>query len=352
MFRNQFFRSPTIRLRRSDGDVEVREGSGRDIWAVPRGACVAFALRTPVALPAAKRRDALTLEARRRAPYERAGLHLHDQGEGGAFAWVWDAAQQEERALGAGLALDEILILPETALREVDRFDGARLVRRGDGAEGLVWREGVLIASRWWPDRPSSAQWRDFLRAARCEGPEEPALLEAEAWAQRPWTTPVAANLLEFAPSKRAESRLRRIGAAAFAAVLAFAAGSLAQSIAVRLEASGEAAAARRRASDVLAMQSRAIADVDAARAITELTVGVDPIAVMEAVRGALPANARLIGFSVRGSELAIEVTQAGAGGAALGAAALEAAAMFEDVAVEDASGAGDYRLIARIVGA
>src|SRR3546814_8286721 len=44
--------------------------------------------------------------------------------------------------------------------------DDVALVALDEGYEGRVWRRNVLVASIWWPDLPSLAQWNGFLRGA------------------------------------------------------------------------------------------------------------------------------------------------------------------------------------------
>ncbi|TAK99891.1 MAG: hypothetical protein EPO08_15210 [Rhodospirillaceae bacterium] len=44
--------------------------------------------------------------------------------------------------------------------------DGVRLATMTDGVEGQVWREGALVATRWWPAPPPVREWVVFLRAA------------------------------------------------------------------------------------------------------------------------------------------------------------------------------------------
>jgi len=59
-------------------------------------------------------------------------------------------------------------ILPETVLQPLQDH-GSRLVKTLEGFEGQIWRNGALIASRWWPNEPDSRAWGTFARAGRIE---------------------------------------------------------------------------------------------------------------------------------------------------------------------------------------
>ncbi|HFB55298.1 MAG TPA: hypothetical protein ENJ46_05185 [Hellea balneolensis] len=55
--------------------------------------------------------------------------------------------------------------LPESLAYEPAEA-GERLVICMEGVEGQVWRDGVLRASRWWPQTPTQRQWQTFMRVA------------------------------------------------------------------------------------------------------------------------------------------------------------------------------------------
>lgn len=56
--------------------------------------------------------------------------------------------------------------LPES-LAQQPLENGARLVSGLSGYEGQIWVDKNLVASRWWPMRPTPAQWDIFIRAAQ-----------------------------------------------------------------------------------------------------------------------------------------------------------------------------------------
>ena len=47
---------------------------------------------------------------------------------------------------------------------------GTELLRYPVGLEARAWKGGKVIASRWWPDLPSTTDWREFCRGAGIGG--------------------------------------------------------------------------------------------------------------------------------------------------------------------------------------
>jgi len=111
-----------------------------------------------------RRHEAAKLSARARTPISDPAFYF-DWGPDRIGIWSWP------RSLTAELSDFEGEVLPETVLHP-PLEDGARLVVAMDGFEGQVWRYRQLVASRWWPQRPSLFEWSAFLRASRV--PETP----------------------------------------------------------------------------------------------------------------------------------------------------------------------------------
>lgn len=147
---------------------------------VPRAACTHFRLALP-ALAAGERAAALELAVRRVAPMPEPRYAALWQG-GAAQVWVLDERTAAEAAETERL-LAESALLPPPAEPE-----GARLLAVAGGVEGQVWREGGLIASRFWPQTPDADAWARFLRAAGLPLAEVPPLQtlarQAEPWGQ------------------------------------------------------------------------------------------------------------------------------------------------------------------------
>jgi hypothetical protein len=99
-------------------------------------------------------------------------------GPDAAVVFAWDQREFEQRARAAGVAVRPRRVWPETLLLP-RQPDGPALRRCSLGVEGQVWRDGQLRASRWWPQVPDTAAWRNFQRSAgvpadaQCELPAD-----------------------------------------------------------------------------------------------------------------------------------------------------------------------------------
>jgi hypothetical protein len=108
--------------------------------------------------------------------------------DGQALAWAWDRRDVQARLGEAGLPQARILLEP---LQREPLAAGLRLVEGQDGFDAECWKQGQLVASRWWPAMPDEGDWREFLRqlgpdgaAAAAAPPQaQAAPLRAAAWA-------------------------------------------------------------------------------------------------------------------------------------------------------------------------
>ena len=79
-------------------------------------------------------------------------------------------------------------MLPESVLRGTVQSQGAELLADRQGCEGRLWRDGVLVASVWWPAAPEASAWAGFCRGAGLAAPEVPAVQPAQPLREQPWT--------------------------------------------------------------------------------------------------------------------------------------------------------------------
>ena len=82
-----------------------------------------------------------------------------------ASVYAWDTTQITDAIVAAGLDPVRCSIWPETFFR-APHADGARLAVMSEGLEGQAWRQGLLVATRWWPTAPNARDWLLFLRSA------------------------------------------------------------------------------------------------------------------------------------------------------------------------------------------
>lgn len=78
---------------------------------------------------------------------------------------------------------------PESLLHEPGS-DGVRLIESIEGCEGQAWREGVLLASRWWATQPDEAEWQAFARQARVSAVRAPVVQALDWYKPRRQITP------------------------------------------------------------------------------------------------------------------------------------------------------------------
>lgn len=108
-----------------------------------------------------KASQAVHLAAKSRTPIADPEFYFdwHDKQIG---VWSWS------RSLTNTLPDFEGEVIPETMLNPPAE-NATRLVAASVGYEGQVWKEGALLASRWWSRPPTNTEWATFIRAARAE---------------------------------------------------------------------------------------------------------------------------------------------------------------------------------------
>ena len=125
------------------------------------------------AVPARERNGFVMLAVRRAAPFDdpEADIVWCDSH---AAVWYWSSSRV--RALAGPLpprtrvhaeASHRGAIRTDDGIELLDlSTDGPAEERRPAGIEARLWRQGHLIASRWWPALPGDSAWQVFLRGA------------------------------------------------------------------------------------------------------------------------------------------------------------------------------------------
>lgn len=161
MNRSSLFPTPVYSRITAAGSVERR---GSALQRLIRGERIIISRRHChfESIPApSDRRDvramqAAKLAARARSPFKAPAVKLVWSNDRIGI-WSWPSE------LLAPLGDAEFEAIPEPLLDPP--ADGAALRRREGGYEGQVWRDGGLIASRWWDHDPDEAEWTRFVRA-------------------------------------------------------------------------------------------------------------------------------------------------------------------------------------------
>ena len=140
--------SPSRWLRGSDGLRQLSEGGNGQEWVLARGFC-AYTVLDGAAVPARKRRGFVDMAVARWSPFPDPQSHVEWIGDR-AMVWAWSRAQVLAAADGTTLPPPR-RILPESLFRGQVQPGGEELVVLDEGVEARAWRDGVMVASRWWP---------------------------------------------------------------------------------------------------------------------------------------------------------------------------------------------------------
>lgn len=260
----------------------MRAGHGGSEWVLARSYCVYLTVACG-AVPAARRRDYVAVAVRRAAPFADADWYAAWHGET-AQVWLWSRSAVRG-ALVEGVAASRIRMLPESVLRGVPQAQGAELLADTAGCEGRLWRDGVLVASTWWPAEPDATAWAGFCRGAGLMVTAVPTPQPAQALAERPWTQAARTGGLETLRQYRRELALG--AAAVWMMALGFELGAV---VRTRWALHGVEAA--------LASERAAIADILTARGAAEQArVAIERLEALQAVPSQL---ALLQGVSAR----------------------------------------------------
>jgi hypothetical protein len=274
-----------------------------------RSLCLHACFAVPRELAPAKREAALRLKILEWSPHGTPGI-LIDWSEAEAGVWVWDQTAVEEAMRAEGLDPKRVPVLPETALAEPGS-EGARLVASLDGVEGQAWRDGHLVASRWWPAPPAPEEWRRFQRAAALApsaqsetppAPEPPRFLDAP-WprTRRRWLA-----LVEGAGPARLAFALLVV----LALPLAYEGAALVRLTLAARAAEASLADLRRKADPVTQARLRAEAAMDCVRQLLQLDPYPDQLTLLARVGGQLPPNGTALGdWSFQNGELRFTLT-------------------------------------------
>ena len=171
-------------------------------------------------LPEGKRRSALTLLVRKWSPFAATQFAVQWQGNK-ASVYAWDGTEVNDAIAAAGEDPGRVTPWPETFFRPPG-FDAAGLAEMSEGLEGQVWKQGLLVATRWWPEAPPAREWVMFLRGAGLDLTRDPASLRpAQSNSElltAPWTsqnTPIS-NIWGLVQNSRVAAIAATIIAAPF----------------------------------------------------------------------------------------------------------------------------------------
>lgn len=96
------------------------------------------------------------------SPFESSGFYVRFRNSI-AMLWLWDSEYELEQLAKFNLSYSDTDIFPETVLYSKDN-DVSLISCRLGGYEGQIWRNGILIGSRYWAKKPSEHQLAAFVR--------------------------------------------------------------------------------------------------------------------------------------------------------------------------------------------
>lgn len=138
---------------------------GGEQIVLSRALCSFEARALPSNLQGEKLRRVMELTAKTSSPHEEPGIFIL-VGNKYASIWTYDATDLTEKH---GLSIRKIV--PESALHAPS--DGAVLRKVLEGYEGQFWKDGELLASRWWSGEVTPVDWQRFCLAAERFGATE-----------------------------------------------------------------------------------------------------------------------------------------------------------------------------------
>ena len=155
---------------------------------VSRGRC-RFGRFDLARVPAAKRGAALALQLAEWSPFTEFDHAVAWAPSGHAMVWCWDQAAL--RSAWAAVSAQRLPpAVPEPALRPPPSAGSVlRLLKALEGFEAQAWRDGEILACRWWLALPSDEDARMFLRDAGLAASEAGPWLAPQdlPLAPRPW---------------------------------------------------------------------------------------------------------------------------------------------------------------------
>jgi hypothetical protein len=181
-------------LRGSNGLRQLSEGGNGQEWLLARHLC-AYTVLEGAAVPARKRKGFVDTALARWSPFADTQSHVEWVGDR-AMAWAWSRG----RVLAGPDAIPlspPRRMFPESMFRGAPLASGEQLVQLDEGLEGRVWRDHLMVASRWWAEMPTLSDWNEFRRGAGLSpATAVPDALVAELQTQ-PWATSGSPDLRE-----------------------------------------------------------------------------------------------------------------------------------------------------------
>lgn len=305
------------------------------------------------ALPKSARRSALLVQIHAWSPFPETAYAIVLRAQG-AMVFAWDASLFRQRLETAGRERPVARVIPETLLLPPQE-DGVSLLRCIEGWEGQAWREGELVQSRWWPDRPDTDAWLNFQRGASLPVEKQQAMPPEKggdtAWLSRPW-----ARLIDI-DALRGHGRLTEhllVGTLALALLVPSARllRSWQDTESAWAQADNRHDQLQQTVGPILAARKEAIATLGAIEAIAEHVDRPSALALLAHVSGLIPTDGSYVReLEWQGEELRLVLVTPATTSRSTIIRAFEAGHWLRNVRETPESTAGQIAISAKVVG-
>lgn len=135
-------------------------------------------------VPGKQRASFVHLAVKRAAPFADPAYDVAWTG-GHAAVWFWSMARAN--AVLGDISSRRVRFLAEPRFVGSAHSERIEVLAVSNGAEARVWKDGCLVANRWWPNVPEASDWGRFIRGAGVASSSPcPAPLDAPI-SDRPW---------------------------------------------------------------------------------------------------------------------------------------------------------------------
>jgi len=166
-------------------DSTKNQVSSRFIVPVKRSACV-FAHFNFSNLSQSLKQKSLSIQLKKISPFKNFEQYVIWV-ENDAMVWIW---QSSENNLKTKQIKDKIKYIPETILTGSRQKDLIELTKLSTGVEGRIWKNSLLIGSRFWTKEPELHEWNLFLRTHGLKPMAELPKSQPYTLLKEPWYKP------------------------------------------------------------------------------------------------------------------------------------------------------------------
>jgi hypothetical protein len=150
----------------SKGAQALPGGGRRGIRVVVGRELCLFTTVSAAGVPAKLRASMLRLAVRKAAPFDDADFSVAWFGDTAAV-WFWSRSAVLDASDGLLSDSPSLQFVPEALfLGTAVDGDASQLLTTDMGWHGRIWRDGRLLADRWWPAPPAPPVWQAFVRGA------------------------------------------------------------------------------------------------------------------------------------------------------------------------------------------